>query len=100
MPKHGLIDFFSNFLFKSQQPKAKRNLVAHLGAGFVFDYIHQAGKAISLGGVVFYPPTLVLSVGLPRQICALRVGEGVLQDIERQGLACEERTESGMKRGC
>ena len=66
----------------------------------MFDCVHQAGKGISRGEITFCLPTLVLSVGSPRQICALRVGEGVLQDIERQGLACGERMESGMKRGC
>ena len=47
LPRYGLVNLFGDVLLKSQQPKAKCNLIAHLGTRIVFDDIHQAGNEIS-----------------------------------------------------
>ena len=98
--RYGLVDLFSNVLLESQQPKTKRDLVAHLRTRFVFNDIYQAGKAISWYRSIFYLHTLELSGESPRRPYALHVGEGVLADIERRGPACEGKTRSRMTRGC
>lgn len=97
--RYGLVYLFGDALLEGQQPKTKRNLVAHLGARVVFDDIHQPGNVISRDRIIFVLHTLGLSGKFPRQTCALHVGGAALPGIERQDHVCEATVKPRMRRG-